>query len=722
MLVIIRQFEYYGGFINVSIKSYTSQRAFWDVSIINNFGGFVRKISYNTSHNDYFTYNIILKYDEIKTSKLNQERKEDLKCDTYLKEVKSYNSYLSELLNNDQYQMIGFYLTFDYQSNGKNIENSMYLFSVDVFLYGLKRCQKGWVLNKVGNSCVDYDECKSLNPPCSWKNSVCINTNGSYNCSCMKGWFLDGESCLDHDECNNTNPPCPWNRGVCQNLNGSYLCTCLNGWQLGFDNVSCVDYDECNSTNPPCFWNNAVCKNLNGSYMCSCIDGWFLSHNNASCVSEQNVSQNAMLNVSGYKKIYIILAAVLAPILVVVAALVLRILKNKKTSLIFRNSNHFIYASSKEYYKVSSQEWKISYKNIILEKKIGEGAFGNVFVAKINANVLAKTKYFSNSRSSSFADCQCVIKSSDVDVAVKVLKDGANQSELNDFIEEINLMKETGYHKNIVSMIGFSSIENSLCLIVEYMENGDLLQFLRNNRSKISKKNGELASFIYTLEFQDDLEVIEKTKNEIQLMEIDLLTPNDLLRFAWQVASGMEYLSCIKLIHRDLAARNVLVGADKNLKISDFGLTRKVNNHAYIGSKTRRLPIKWMSTEAIFDHTFTSCSDVWSYGIVLFEIVTLGGTPYPTIPNCELLTLLKSGYRMNRPENCSEQMYDVMLHCWNQDPLQRPTFTELREFFDQILSDGSFYVDMNINEKNVYYNTDAFHCISAETKVQATKE
>ncbi|XP_065650910.1 fibroblast growth factor receptor 2-like [Hydra vulgaris] len=430
----------------------------------------------------------------------------------------------------------------------------------------------------------------------------------------------------------------------------------------------------------------------------------------------------AMQSVFEYKTKYIIIGAVLAAIMVVVAVVVWRIPNNKKKSLILENSNHFIYASSKEYYKVSPHEWKISYKNIIIVKKIGEGAFGNVFVGKINANVLAKTKYFSKSRSNSFANCQGVMKSSDADVAVKVLKDGANQSELYDFIEEINLMKETGYHKNIVSMIGFSSIKNSLCLIVEYMENGDLLQFLRNNRSKMSKKDGEPSSFIYTLEFQNDLEVKEKTKNEIQLMEFDFLTSNDLLRFAWQVASGMEYLSCLKLIHRDLAARNVLVGADKILKISDFGLTRKVNNYAYVGSKTRRLPIKWMSIEAIFDYTFTSCSDVWSYGIVLFEIVTLGGTPYPTIPNSELLTLLKSGYRMNRPENCSEQMYDVMLHCWNQDPSQRPTFTELREFFDQILSDGSFYVDMNIDEKNIYYNTDAFHSISSETKDQATKE
>ncbi|XP_065679849.1 fibroblast growth factor receptor 2-like [Hydra vulgaris] len=266
--------------------------------------------------------------------------------------------------------------------------------------------------------------------------------------------------------------------------------------------------------------------------------------------------------------------------------------------------------------------------------------------------------------------------------------DYANQLEFNDFTEEINLMKGIGYHKNIVNMIGCSTLEKPLCLVVELMENGDLLQFLKNRRTKKINSSSEKVSV-------DDNEKV---------------TPNDLISFAWQVASGMEYISSIKLVHRDLAARNILVGADKIVKISDFGLTRKVNADLnYMGSNNRRLPIKWMSIEAIFDRTFTTYSDVWAYGIVLFEIVTLGGTPYPTISNRELLPLLKTGYRMERPDNCSQPMFDCMLHCWNKDPLQRPTFTKLRELFEEIMSESGNYFSFDINEESSYYKLFTFN-------------
>ncbi|XP_065665312.1 tyrosine-protein kinase receptor torso-like [Hydra vulgaris] len=371
--------------------------------------------------------------------------------------------------------------------------------------------------------------------------------------------------------------------------------------------------------------------------------------------------------------------------------------------------------------------WEIFPENFVLDKQIGEGSFGTVFIANINKNVFTDRKNVNNISKSIVMNFK---EDSSNKVAVKFLKDFADQMQSIEFFEEINLMKSIGYHKNIVNMIGCSTIKKPLCLIVEFMENGDLLHYLRKNRTTLCASNDvgkSAASFIYTQNFQESLEATkikncstEISKNDNSLENNEAILPEDLLSFAWQVASGMEYLSCIQMIHRDLAARNILVGAKKNVKISDFGLTRKVSDKLnYTTKKNRRLPIKWMSVEALFDQTFTSYSDVWAFGIVLFEIITLGGTPYPSINNRQLLSLLKTGYRMDRPENCSETMYDIMLHCWNENPLKRPTFTELRDDFEKILAQGDSYFNLEINEKSAYYKVASFNSLSSESEDDA---
>ncbi|XP_065663221.1 uncharacterized protein LOC136085755 isoform X2 [Hydra vulgaris] len=405
-------------------------------------------------------------------------------------------------------------------------------------------------------------------------------------------------------------------------------------------------------------------------------------------------------------KTSVIIAAILVPVLIVFVAVIFAFAvirccrKTSQQSII--QLNHFTIEHENGHDKLLGDEWEIFPEDIIIDKKIGEGAFGTVFIAKLNFSVLSKRRNIKHN--SEYHG----ISENNSNVAVKLVKDSADLSELDDFSEEMNLMKEIGYHKNIVSLIGCSTIKKPLCLIVEYIEHGDLLNFLRNRRTKFSalKIDGKSSVNLYTQEFQRPLKAsttgdnsFEVMPNEIPLEEHDAITPDDLLSFAWQVASGMEFLSRSKLVHRDLAARNILVGAGKVVKISDFGLTRKINDElTYMSKKKRRLPIKWMSVEAIFDQLFTSFSDVWAYGVVLFEIISLGGTPYPTISNCELLPLLKSGYRMDKPENCSKEMYDIMLKCWNEDPLQRPTFTTLREHFDEVISQGVYYINCEFNE------------------------
>lgn len=160
----------------------------------------------------------------------------------------------------------------------------------------------------------------------------------------------------------------------------------------------------------------------------------------------------------------------------------------------------------------------------------------------------------------------------------------------------------------------------------------------------------------------------------------------DLLQFAKQIAQGMAFLSHNRVVHRDLAARNVLVGRDKKVKISDFGMSRDIYQlNMYLRSGDGKLPIKWLAIESMTHQLYTSQSDVWSYGVLLYEIMTLGGQPYPAIDVAELLKLLKLGYRMERPRNCNVNVYELMMMCWRMDPNERPKFAEIVQIVDRFI-------------------------------------
>jgi len=150
----------------------------------------------------------------------------------------------------------------------------------------------------------------------------------------------------------------------------------------------------------------------------------------------------------------------------------------------------------------------------------------------------------------------------------------------------------------------------------------------------------------------------------------------------------MEYLHSMKCIHRDLAARNVLVGKDLIIKIADFGLARDVHKNDYYRKMGDGcLPVKWMAPEALFQRTYTTRSDVWSFGVLLWEIMTLGASPYPSVPSVEkLFQLLRIGHRMERPANCSLEVYMIMMECWSSEPTKRPPFSDLVDDLDRILT------------------------------------
>ncbi|KAL6082867.1 hypothetical protein STEG23_002561 [Scotinomys teguina] len=302
-------------------------------------------------------------------------------------------------------------------------------------------------------------------------------------------------------------------------------------------------------------------------------------------------------------------------------------------------------------------KWELSRTRLTLGKPLGEGCFGQVVMAEaigIDKDHTAKP----------------------VTVAVKMLKDDATDKDLSDLVSEMEMMKMIGKHKNIINLLGACTQGGPLYVLVEYAAKGNLREFLRARRPP-----GMDYSF-----------------DACRLPE-EQLTCKDLVSCAYQVARGMEYLASQKCIHRDLAARNVLVTEDNVMKIADFGLARDVHNLDYYKKTTNgRLPVKWMAPEALFDRVYTHQSDVWSFGVLLWEIFTLGGSPYPGIPVEELFKLLKEGHRMDKPANCTHDLYMIMRECWHAVPSQRPTFKQLVEDLDRILTVTSTdeYLDLSV--------------------------
>lgn len=226
-------------------------------------------------------------------------------------------------------------------------------------------------------------------------------------------------------------------------------------------------------------------------------------------------------------------------------------------------------------------------------------------------------------------------------VAVKMLKEGSMSPQA--FLEEANIMK-TIQHDKLVQLYAVVTKEPIL-IVTEYMSKGSLLDFLKTDEG------------------------------------IKIMLPK-LIDMSAQIAEGMAYIEQKKYIHRDLRAANILVSESLACKIADFGLARLID-HEYTAREGAKFPIKWTAPEAINYGTFTIKSDVWSFGVLLTEITTYGRVPYPGMSNPEVIRSLERGYRMPRPDNCSNELYDIMLNCWKNIPEDRPTF----EYLQSILED-----------------------------------
>ncbi|XP_072027299.1 uncharacterized protein [Amphiura filiformis] len=290
--------------------------------------------------------------------------------------------------------------------------------------------------------------------------------------------------------------------------------------------------------------------------------------------------------------------------------------------------------------------WEIQRENFkILDKILGEGSFGVVQEGEVR------------------------IGNSWITVAVKSLPDGAGETEVKGFENELAIMKKIGRHINIVSLVGACRFEGMLYVALEHVTLGNLKKFLKESR--ISNRNYENVDFVTNL-------------SHAQLISLAL-----------DVAKGMQHLADREIIHRDLAARNILVGQSFDglvAKVCDFGMSR--GDSIYRQSSNARVPVKWTAIESLTRQIFTTKSDVWSFGILLWEIVTLGGTPYtnPKIENRDLPLYLQNNHRLAKPQNCDEMMYDLMFRCWAGRPADRPTFAQLVRELTNILDDEGVYV------------------------------
>uniref|UniRef100_A0A669D9P7 receptor protein-tyrosine kinase n=1 Tax=Oreochromis niloticus TaxID=8128 RepID=A0A669D9P7_ORENI len=287
--------------------------------------------------------------------------------------------------------------------------------------------------------------------------------------------------------------------------------------------------------------------------------------------------------------------------------------------------------------KQKLQDVMVDRHKLTLGKTLGEGEFGSVM-----EGLLTQEEF--------------VLK-----VAVKTMKIAiCTRSEMEDFLREAACMKEFD-HPNVMRLLGvcLQTVESegypSPVVILPYMKHGDLHSYLLYSR----------------------------------LGDCPVYLPSQMLvKFMTDIARGMEYLSNKNFIHRDLAARNCMLNENMNVCVADFGLSKKIyNGDYYRQGRISKMPVKWIAIESLADRVYTTKSDVWSFGVTMWEIATRGQTPYPGVENSEIYDYLRQGNRLKQPPDCLDSIYSLMFSCWLLSPKDRPSFESLRCELEKALED-----------------------------------
>ncbi|XP_076760117.1 insulin-like receptor-like [Xylocopa sonorina] len=285
-------------------------------------------------------------------------------------------------------------------------------------------------------------------------------------------------------------------------------------------------------------------------------------------------------------------------------------------------------------------EWEVPREKIEMLKSLGTGTFGMVYEGIAKDIVKGKPE---------------------VRCAVKTVNKDATDRERIEFLNEASVMKGFDAH-HVVKLLGVVTRGQPTLVIMELMVNGDLKRYLRSHRPG----------------------ACENTTNVPPKLD-------RILQMAIEIADGMAYLATKKFVHRDLAARNCMVAEDLTVKVGDFGMTRDIYERDYYrkGSKGL-LPVRWMAPESLKDGVFSSYSDVWSYGVVLWEMVTFASQPYQGLSNEQVLRYVIDGGVMERPENCPELLYELMKRTWRHKAIRRPTFMDIATILMKHIDSESF--------------------------------
>ncbi|XP_025896337.1 tyrosine-protein kinase Fes/Fps isoform X4 [Nothoprocta perdicaria] len=264
---------------------------------------------------------------------------------------------------------------------------------------------------------------------------------------------------------------------------------------------------------------------------------------------------------------------------------------------------------------VLKDKWVLNHEDVLLGERIGRGNFGEVFSGRLRAD--------------------------NTPVAVKSCRETLPPELKAKFLQEARILKQYN-HPNIVRLIGVCTQKQPVYIVMELVQGGDFLSFLRSEGSQLKVK-----------------ELIKMTEN---------------------AAAGMEYLESKHCIHRDLAARNCLVTEKNTLKISDFGMSREEEDGIYASTGgMKQIPVKWTAPEALNYGRYSSESDVWSFGVLLWEAFSLGAVPYANLSNQQTREAVEQGVRLERPEHCPEDVYRLMQRCWEYEPRRRPGFSALHQ-------------------------------------------